>query len=157
MKCREVRREIALQLGHDSQDRDRWEEARLHLAQCPGCRVHMQRIKTALACVEQANTSGTYETRDSVWPELESRLSGSGRRGANSFRPWMPLVSVAAACLLFVGVWISAPPPGSGIEGPVNGRSMIPVLPEFPAQHSDVRRRAQPPEDERPSDHVDQP
>ncbi|SFI07841.1 hypothetical protein [Planctomicrobium piriforme] len=144
MKCREAKREIALHLGHDQCEKFAWEEVRRHVAACADCREQYRQLKTALAVIEKSEAPASYEVRNSLWPELEARLDAPrAKSDLKSSKAWVPLVSVAAACLLFLTVHLTAPAPqGQPLPpAPVNRQMMSPI-PGWPEENSRLSREA---------------
>ena len=137
MNCRDARTEIALSLGHDETDESRWEEVRRHVSTCVPCRVHYRRLKEALSALDHADPPSTYETRDSLWPELASRLDAQPRRASSSgYGNWLPYASFIMACMLFVVVWTYQPNPPANHSAPALSRGAISSLPDFSTKHS---------------------
>jgi hypothetical protein len=131
MNCRDCKTEIALHVGHDEVDPDRWEEVRRHVSTCVSCRVHYKRMKSALGVLEQADAASTYETRDSLWPELSARLDAPPpRKGPRDRGRWLPYASFAVACLLFIVIWGFQPQAEVNPMGPPTFRGISP-LPEL--------------------------
>lgn len=126
MKCGDVKRELALRFGNDSDNPGVWDEVRRHVSGCAACRVHYRRLKESMAVLEQADPPATYEVRGSLWPEIEKRLDLPRRpQGDGIGRSWLPMLSVAVACLLFVSVWVGGPI--QDVRGPVMEKQMIPL------------------------------
>lgn len=120
MNCRESKVAIALHLGHDDADPADWEQARRHASTCDECRQHYKKLKKALSVLEQADGERTYDVHESLWPEIESRLTSQpGQKGDDSGRSWAPFASLAVACMLFLMVWANPP------QEPDPGRSQI--------------------------------
>lgn len=126
MNCRDSKVAIALHLGHDDADPADWELARRHAATCAACRAHYKRLKKSMALVEQADVEKTYDVRESLWPELESRLAALPTQPRDSInRHWGPIASLTVACLLFVLVLVNPPHEPSPSSNPhQSGRSM---------------------------------
>lgn len=161
MKCREVKRELALYLGHDGTSPSRWEQVRRHLSVCGDCRAHAARLKETLAVVERAEAPSTYEIQGSVWPELQARLDNPRpARDPRRFSNWIPLASVAVACLLFVTVWTASPEPAP--QGQLEiGRQAVAPFAQWPqhdlqksheAREAEKRARAEQPKSELPAE-----
>ena len=111
MKCRDAKTELALFVGQDHSDTQRWEEVRRHVSACVGCRVHFQRLKQSLAVLESSEPESTYDRRGSLWPELRKRLDAQPVPRVAGLQTWMPVTSVVVACLLLVAVVIHEPAP----------------------------------------------
>jgi ferric-dicitrate binding protein FerR (iron transport regulator) len=159
MKCREAKQEMALHLGHDGTDQRPWEEVRRHVAACPDCRAHYARLKEALLVLERSDAPDTYETRGSLWPQLSARLDAPAPqpRGRRPGR-WLPLASVAAACLLFVSVWTYSPAPPLDAQHPGVGRQTISTLPDFtPANPESHHSREAREAEQRAKQHAEKP
>ncbi|QDT32642.1 anti-sigma factor [Thalassoglobus polymorphus] len=110
MNCRDSKVAIALHLGHDEADPSDWEQARRHAATCDDCRQHYKRLKKSMSVLEQADDEATYEVQESLWPQLESRLSSMpGQKREHKPRSWTPFVSFTIACMLFLMVWANPP------------------------------------------------
>lgn len=129
MKCGDVKRELALHLGHDSDNPAVLDEVRSHVANCVECRVHYRRLKDSMNALDQSDTPETYEVRGSLWPAVEKRLDEPRvpRNDEPGLRSWFPMISVAAACLLFVIVWAGEPGRPDSVRGPVLDQQMMPM------------------------------
>lgn len=113
MNCRHARSDLALWVGHDLTDTQRRDELRRHVARCPDCRSHYKRLKDSLRVLEDADRAPTYDSADSLWPELSSRIQ---RRAAqhgpvSRFNGWLPFVAVTAASALLVVMMETRPTP----------------------------------------------
>lgn len=110
MNCRESKVAIALHLGHDDSDPSDWEQARRHASICDDCHQHYKNVKKSMAVLEQADVERTYDVQESLWPEIESRLSGlPGQKRDETGRSRAPFISLTVACLLFLMVWANPP------------------------------------------------
>lgn len=120
MNCRSVLRLLALYLGKDSCDKEVMDEIRKHLASCPKCRSRYRQLKEAMGVLQDRDSSsGTYETSESIWSEVQSRLNQP--RNVLSVRKTRrrsaPVAMAAAACLLIVvtlNYTLPEPRPSSG-------------------------------------------
>ncbi len=112
MNCKQAQRDIALWAGHDLDDAAQKEAVRRHVAGCPGCRSHYQRMKQTLQVFERAERPVTYVSGDSLWPALAARISHAQQQPATSWNTtrfsgnrlsgWMPFVAMTAACLILL-------------------------------------------------------
>ncbi len=104
MNCRSVLRLLALYLGKDSCDKEVMDEIRKHLASCPTCRSRYRQLKEAMTVLQDGNSGATFESSESMWSEVQSRLNQ--RRSVSSLpksgRRWAPVVMAVAACSLIV-------------------------------------------------------
>jgi len=121
MTCEQIQNDIALWAGNDATPQEA-EVVRQHLATCPGCRAHAQRLKTAMAMIGRSSPEPTYDTVDSLWPAIARRLPQRPRKSPEpTWRKWAPSVAatvVAAGVMLAVVVM----PPrnnGGGLPDPV--------------------------------------
>lgn len=105
MNCQDAKRLMALHIGQDDADVSDWESVRRHASLCLDCRKHYRGLKQTMSVLENADTESTYEVRDSLWPEIESRLDQSKTaRHSRSARNWTPLISFTVASVLFLMV-----------------------------------------------------
>jgi len=139
MNCRQAKLDIALWIGEDLTDVGAREELRRHVAACPPCRTHYRRLKKTLGVLEHADREATYDSSDSVWPELSRRLDRRSRRPTqgNRFNGWFPFAAMTVACLLLVVVMANpAQPTRPRMQGPEVPREMFafphPMYRDFP-------------------------
>jgi len=166
LRCRWVRRRLALLAG-DPEGRDlRWDDRRhveRHLIGCPSCRSERAMLTSALGMLREAGTSTTVDAEaPSIWPALSQQICASRHARPN---PWLglgfgPSLGLAAGLLVagtaigLVGSRIQPPsaarpePPSQAAPTPVPR----PALPEGPAQ---TKLAAQPQVAPRPLDLVD--
>lgn len=110
MNCRQAKTEIALCVGEDLTDANRRERLRQHLSGCPECRGHFKRLKGMFRVLEQAEEQRTYDSADSLWPNLRSRLGQPRPRlQGPRFNGWVPFSVMAAACVLLMIVMETQP------------------------------------------------
>lgn len=146
MNCRDTKHLLALHLGHDTHDREELRDVKEHLAGCQSCRIHAQRLKVSLNQLQHLDEGDTFEPVGSLWPEVESRLNQLSQRRAPAQRAWLPVVSVAAACLFAVGLWTAQP--HSGAHDPALRSQPRQMIHTIPVLQGDPRR---------PAPRVDQP
>jgi hypothetical protein len=131
MNCRQAKLDIALWIGEDLTDGGAREELRRHVGACPPCRAHYRRMKKTIGVLEHADREATYESSDSVWPELAKRLDQRARRPmqGHRFNGWLPFAAMTVACLLLVFVMANPTSPTS--PGETLKRDVVP-FPSFP-------------------------
>jgi anti-sigma factor RsiW len=115
MTCEQIQNDIALWVGNDATPQEA-EQVRQHLATCPDCRAHAQRLKTAMAMVGRSTPEPTYDTTDSLWPAIARRLPQRPRKTADaSWRKWLPSV---AATVVAAGVMVAVVvlPPKNNVD-----------------------------------------
>ncbi len=122
MNCKRARSEIALWVGDDLDQSARHELER-HLAECPSCRDHRNRMRASLDMLygaeDSVDTSGdsVASTHDSLWPGLSGRLElRDEARKASRFNGWVASLSLAAMVLAMVALSqnLARPLPNSG-------------------------------------------
>lgn len=116
MNCKQAQRDIALWAGHDLDDAAHRDAVRTHVAECPCCRMHYQRIKQTLHVLERADRPATFVSNDSIWPELAARINqprphSSPQWNSKRFGGWMPLLAMTAASFVLLVVVIDRPQP----------------------------------------------
>ena len=105
MNCQDAKRLMALHIGQDDADVSDWEQVRRHAVMCIDCRKHYRGLKQSMTVLETADVESTYEVRESLWPEIESRLeNGVASNQPNRSKPWAPVISFTVACVLFMMV-----------------------------------------------------
>lgn len=127
--CKRARVQIALQVG---QDLDELEERQLrrHVAVCPDCREHQQRLKVDYAVLQECGGDGDCGPPRSVWPAVSERIVMLQRESALQYRfnGWVPAAVVTAASLLMF-VFTGSPSTRQWDEGEDNVavQSLIPI------------------------------
>jgi predicted anti-sigma-YlaC factor YlaD len=109
MNCRQAKADIALWIGEDLPEPQHREELRRHVAACPECRAHYKRMKRTIAVLEHADRAATYDSGDSLWPELSRRIARRPESAPSRFNGWLPFTAMTAACLALVVVMESRP------------------------------------------------
>lgn len=149
LRCRWVRRRLALLAG-DPEGRDlRWDDRRhveRHLIGCPSCRSERGTLTSAVGMLREAGASTSVEAdAPSIWPALSQQICASRHARPN---PWLglgfgPALGLAAG-LLVAGTAIGLvssriqPPSAPRPETPaptVTTPTPRPALPEGPTQN----------------------
>ncbi len=129
MNCSQARRDIALWVGQDLDDVTRRVELRSHLAECVDCHQHFRRMKRTYQLLERADQEPTFQSGDSLWPAVATRIAQPHRMAPLSrFNGWMPFVAMTAACLTLMLVVNERPDPQAPVmRGPSALTMPIPV------------------------------
>jgi hypothetical protein len=98
MNCKQARAKVALMIGNDL-DASAVGDVQKHLAQCAGCREHLQRLSSCLE-VLQVPAAGAFQADgESLWPRISVRLaSQTAGQKPHRLSGWAPTLAVAAAC-----------------------------------------------------------
>ena len=117
MNCRQAKLDIALCVGEDLTDADRREKLRQHLTGCRECRSHLKRLKGMFHVLEKAEGQQTYDSADSLWPELVGRLGHPRPKSPGPhFNGWVPFSVMAAACVLLMIVMEMQPETNTAVS-----------------------------------------
>ncbi|MBT4865249.1 MAG: zf-HC2 domain-containing protein [Planctomycetaceae bacterium] len=119
MNCTRARSEIALWVGGDVDEREAVQLQR-HLALCPECRAYRCRMKGSLQMLQEPASPTAYNLHDSVWPNVESRLSVQSRVEADRverLNRWLPAAAIAAACLAVIAITSEPQPRNQRLDG----------------------------------------
>lgn len=111
-KCQRVKTLLALWVGRDLDEQGE-QEARRHMAECPHCRGHWQRLQSGQQALEQAGSAArSGEDRVvSLWPELRSEISARREFSQRqSVSGWFPVGALAAACVAIAVLGGTTPP-----------------------------------------------
>lgn len=106
MNCTRARSEIALWAGGDVDDRDAAQLER-HVALCAECREYRRRMVGSVQMLQEPAFPVAYNLQESVWPNVEARLSVQSRveaRRAERLNRRLPAVAVAVACLAVIAL-----------------------------------------------------
>ncbi len=104
MNCKRARANIALWVGDDLDDATGHQLER-HLATCPPCREHRERMQTGLTILSEVKCENTATSADSIWPTVSSRLSVCDEAlRAPRFNGWVPAIAVAGIFLAIVSI-----------------------------------------------------
>ncbi|MCA8992637.1 MAG: zf-HC2 domain-containing protein [Planctomycetaceae bacterium] len=127
MNCREAQNEIALLVGDDLDDVTTRKTLKKHVAQCPSCHAHYRSVRQAVAVLTSSDRAETFESRDSLWPNVQKRLKERRPRTKGpGFRKWWPLGAFMAACV--VVVFLIQPPLDTTVNTEPVGRGMFPDM-----------------------------
>ncbi|HXY35195.1 MAG TPA: hypothetical protein VEI07_13270 [Planctomycetaceae bacterium] len=98
MNCKQAKGKLALLIGNDL-DALAIGEVQQHLAQCAGCREHLQRLSSCLE-VLQVPAAGAFSTDgESLWPRISVRLaSPTAGQKPHRLSGWASTLAVAASC-----------------------------------------------------------
>ncbi|MEZ5942353.1 MAG: hypothetical protein R3C18_13250 [Planctomycetaceae bacterium] len=138
MNCREAHNEIALLVGDDLDDVTTRKTLKKHVAQCPSCHAHYRSVRQAVAVLSNSDRTETFESRDSLWPNIQKQLKERRPRTKGpGFRKWWPLGAFMAACVLVV--FLIQPPLDTTVSTEPVGRGMFPdITPHAQPEHSPV-------------------
>lgn len=99
MNCRFAREMIALWVGNDLTQAEA-ESVSEHVDECPDCQQHVEAMMNSSDVLETFKSATVKSKHDSVWPELEARLttpaSGLSSRRSRSVLRSVGMLSVAA-------------------------------------------------------------
>lgn len=99
MNCRFAREMIALWVGNDLTPAEA-EAVNEHVEGCPDCQQHVEAMMNCSDVLETFKSETVKSKHDSVWPELEARLtqpaSGFSSRQSRSVLRSVGMLSVAA-------------------------------------------------------------
>lgn len=101
LKCRRVRKLLALWAGNDLEGAARIEAER-HLVLCPCCRDHWSGLQTGQRALERAraNPEAGLGHERSVWPAVARQIRALEQPpAAPRWHGWLPAGALAAACL----------------------------------------------------------
>lgn len=117
-----MQRDLALWAGNDLEEHAQV-AAQRHLAVCPECRGHWQRLQAGQRVLEQVRSAPMERDEASVWIGVrrQLRVLEDDRRTAN-WRGWLPVGALAAACLTVL--IITAP----GGDSPMSSRGNSPIV-----------------------------
>ena len=99
MNCRFAREMIALWVGNDLTQAEA-EAVSEHVNECPDCQQHVEAMMSCSDVLETIKSATVKSRHDSVWPEIEARLtkpgSGFSERQSRSVLHSVGMLSVAA-------------------------------------------------------------
>jgi|GEM_PF-2252846 hypothetical protein len=119
MNCTRARSEIALWVGGDVDERETVQLQR-HIALCPECRAYRCRMMGSLQVLQEPASPAAYNLHDSVWPNVEARLSVRSRDEADRverLNRWLPAAAIAAACLAVIAITSEPQPRNQRLDG----------------------------------------
>ena len=119
MNCTRARSEIALWVGGDVDERETV-QLQQHVALCAECREYRCRMMGSLQVLQEPDSSAAYNLHDSVWPNVEARLSVRSRVEADRaerLNRWLPAAAIAAACLAVVAITSEPQPRNQRLDG----------------------------------------
>lgn len=114
MNCGEAQQELALWVGQDLTDPARIETLRRHVAICPVCGQRAKALKASLVALGCLEVPQTYDTINSLWPEVEARILASQSQPPirSSMVVWAALGLLSLAILGGTAwMWRQSPPP----------------------------------------------
>jgi hypothetical protein len=98
MNCKQAKEKVALLIGNDL-DASAVGEVQKHLAQCAGCREHLQRLSSCLEVLQVPAAGAFHEDGESLWPRISVRLASQAPvEKPHRLSGWAPTLAVAAAC-----------------------------------------------------------
>lgn len=118
MKCKRAKQEMALGAGRDL-DAATEQDLRRHLASCPSCQEHWNRIRSTTSILHQVSVEETEVPVPRLWSSMSRSIRAtSGRQTARSessvfSHGLVPLVAVASLVLAVVSInhSLNNPPP----------------------------------------------
>lgn len=119
MNCTRARSEIALWVGGDVDDRETLQLQR-HVALCAECREYQSRMAGSLQVLQEPASPAAYNLHDSVWPDVQSRLSAQSQVEADRterLNRWLPAAAIAVACLAVIAITSEPPPRHQRLDG----------------------------------------
>jgi hypothetical protein len=119
MNCTRAKSEIALWVGGDVDNRDT-EQLRRHVALCSECREYRSRMAGSLRVLQEPATPAAYNLHDSVWPNVQSRLSVQSQVEADRaerLNRWLPAAAIAVACLAVIAITSEPQPRHQRLDG----------------------------------------
>jgi len=145
MNCTRAKSDIALWAGGDLDDRTAMPLER-HVAVCPECRDYRQRMSGSLQVLHEPALAAPCNLQDSVWPDVESRLSRQSQseaQKAERLNRWLPAAAIAAACLAVIAFTSEPARQSRDIYGDVlpSSRSIGEMLIPYPGQMGVGERR----------------
>ncbi len=148
MNCGEAQLELALWVGQDLTDATRIEALRRHVAICPSCGQRAKSLQASLVALGSLEVQRTYDTSDSLWPELDARIRA--KEAAPPARPSIAIwaVGLATATALCGAVWAFLPRSSPEPVAPVNRVESTPAEPlpaAYPYHQSPGGRDAEDP------------
>lgn len=112
-KCQRIQTLLALWVGRDLDERGE-QEAKRHIAECPHCRAHWQKLQAGQHALEQAKSTPAFvneRAEPSLWGRVHAEISArkelSERQTAYG---WLPVGALAAACLALMVLAQNSPP-----------------------------------------------
>ena len=84
MNCRFASEMIALWVGNDLTQAES-EAVSGHVDECPDCQRHVEALMHSADVLDSFKVATLRTKRDSVWPNLEAQLSGSGDESAAGY------------------------------------------------------------------------
>ena len=104
MNCRESRFQLALFVGGDL-DESSGVGLQRHLATCPECRDHHERLDSVMQQVERSESEApALVHRKSVWPQLAAVIKVREQDRTRRFNGWVAGFAVAAMALAAVTI-----------------------------------------------------
>lgn len=98
MKCKQAKLDLALLVGNDLEP-EAERVVQRHLAECPQCRLHWQRLRSMGGVLREVADGGRDFPSPNLWQQVQSRLPANRavlqRSGAEG---WFPVAALAAAC-----------------------------------------------------------
>lgn len=109
IRCRSVRRDLALFVGGDLEAR-RAHQVRRHLADCAACRVLWQQLGRSHDALTVVREDSSRPHHDPLWPDLRRQIARPPKRRSLLIE-WMPVGLLAAACLVVYALGAGLGPP----------------------------------------------
>lgn len=107
MNCRQANRLLPLWIGRDLADSSETEALRVHVMGCRDCSTQLHQLQESLNALQSISTtamsSGSEESRPSLWPRLALVLREMPRR-RDQFNGWIPAAAMAMAASLMIAV-----------------------------------------------------
>ena len=99
MKCRTVRKKIALWVGKDlNQAEDA--QVREHLDHCPECHQHAQRMLASSNALADFNDDSVCTRKASLWPKVQHELASEPASPRRRQQGSLPVLAVAAVAIV---------------------------------------------------------
>ncbi|RLS52673.1 MAG: hypothetical protein DWH91_16065 [Planctomycetota bacterium] len=138
MNCGEAQQELALWVGQDLTDPVRIETLRRHVAICPVCGQRAKALKASLVALGSLEVPQTYDTIDSLWPEVEARIMA--RQSQPPMRSSLVIwAALGLLSLVILGgtawMWRTTPPSAAPAVTP-NEPVAPPLYPPSPGHQS---------------------
>lgn len=116
IRCRLYRRQLPLFVGGDLDERLAL-RIRLHLRNCPACAAAAGALRRAQRALQESSAEPVPMQGESLWPGLRP-LCRAENTERTEWRGWLPVASLAAACLVaIVGiVLLPQTPPLSAVS-----------------------------------------